>query len=121
MNEFQGKPETMSNILLTLLGKYLFNFKMEIHTLKEVFAKNEKNEKPPVIPSWEKCHFSFMGKLPFGKLSYGKMYIWEVAAWEIAHLGSCRLGKYPWEVAAWEVALVFFKYPFLTNTILIFV
>ena len=40
-NTIQGKPETMSNILLVLLGKYLFNFKMEIHTDRECSRKND--------------------------------------------------------------------------------
>ena len=40
-NTIQGKPETMSNILLVLLGKYLFNFKMEIHTAKNYVLKKE--------------------------------------------------------------------------------
>ena len=60
------------------------------------------------FPSWGKCRFSYMGKLPLGKLSFGKMYIWEVAAWETAHLGSCNLGNChlgscPWENAFGKV------------------
>ena len=70
------------------------------------------------FPSWGKCRFSYIGKLPLGKLSFGKMYIWEVAArevviwevaaWETAHLGSCNLGNChlgscPWENAFGKV------------------
>ena len=57
-----------------------------------------------ILPSWGKCRYFFMGKLPLGKLSFGKMLplgklqIWEVGTWEIVTwevaLGKMPLGKY---------------------------